>query len=283
MKIMKELNSIMKKWQIGKIAMTGVFAVLSILFCRFAYAQAMSIEHSGIVEDLQRIEHTRIQGGQVSDDYFGYIKGNIPILISAPHGAIHYRAAGNYWKKSDAYTSSMAIELAHMTGAYVLYTKSRAPEDPNNQAHCRYKDMLARIVSENGIRFVLDLHGADENRPFKIDVGVMDIRQELSSCPTFMPIIEESFRDFDDHIFNKHFSAKGPGTVTYFARKTLGVESAQFEINALYRIPVTQTSPDNPVRSKNILTLLQKMKTMILLINERSTGKTASSSIAKLP
>jgi hypothetical protein len=277
-------NSI-KESQGSKIIMAIIFAGLSIISCQFAQAQTTTAESSAVIEDLRVIENTQIRHGLVSDNYFQYIKGHIPILISAPHGAIHCRSTGNDWKKSDAYTSSLAIELAHLTGAHVLYVKSKTQEDPNHQVRCRYKDMLARIVEQNGIRFVMDIHGADENRPFKIDVGVMDSRRELSSCPTFMPIIEESFHDFDEVVFNKHFPAKGAGTVTHFARKTLGVESAQFEINALYRIPVVAAFPGDSVRSENILNLLQRMKTMIFRINERVAREAAPSlhSLAKLP
>ena len=282
--VMIKANTI-KEFQVGKIIMAIIITALSILSSQPAAAQNISADPSAVIEDLRRIESTQIRRDLVSDDYFEYIKGNIPILISAPHGAMHYRSTGDRWKKRDAYTSSLAIELARMTGAHVLYVKSRAPEDPNHQVCCRYKDKLARIVEQNGIRFVVDIHGADENQPFKIDVGVMDSRRELSSCPTFMPFIGESFQDFDKQVFNKHFPAKGEGTVTHFAWKTLGVESAQFEINALYRIPVVKASPADSVRSENILNLLQRMRTMIFRINEKITGKAAPSfpSVAKLP
>jgi len=262
-----------------------IITALSFIACRSADAETVNPEPSAVIEGLRRIENTQIRRGSVSHDYFAYIKGNIPILISAPHGAIHYRSMSNIWKKSDAYTSALAIELGRLTGAHVLYVKSGAAEDPNHQVKSRYKDMLASIVLQNGIRFVMDLHGAAENQPFKIDVGVMDGRRELSSCPTFMPIIDASFRDFDEQVFNKRFPAQGLGTVTHFARKTLGVESAQFEINALYRIPVAAVSASDPVRSENILKLLQKMQTMILRINERITGDPAPSfsSAAKIP
>jgi hypothetical protein len=281
---MIQANTI-KELPVGKITMAIILTALSILSCQSADAQTMSAVPSAAIGDIRRIESTQIRCGLMSDDYFEYIKGNIPILISAPHGAMHYRSTDNRWKKSDAYTSSLAIELAHLTGAHVLYVKSKTQEDPNHQVRCRYKDMLARIVEQNGIRFVMDIHGADENRPFKIDVGVMDSRRELSSCPTFMPIIEESFHDFDEVVFNKYFPAKGAGTVTHFARKTLGVESAQFEINALYRIPVVAAFPGDLVRSENILNLLQRMKTMIFRINERVASEAAPSlhSLAKLP
>src|SRR5512138_3629410 len=73
------------------------------------------------LRNMRKTEFQDIQCNKLSRDYFGYNKGSIPILISAPHGAKHYRTEEGRWKSEDAYTSSLAIELGRMTGAHVLY------------------------------------------------------------------------------------------------------------------------------------------------------------------
>ncbi len=222
-----------------------------------------------IVDGIRQIELSDIHPDRQRTEYFEYVKGRIPVLISAPHGAKHYRASQSCWKAEDAYTSSLAIKLGQLTGAHVIYVKNKTAEDPNNDLASRYKDFLAQVVKENGIRFLIDLHGASRNRPFKIDVGTISNDPDKSSCPTFKPIIEQAFRGFDEEIFNKRFPAGGPGTITYFARNSLGIEAAQFEINALYRVIESRSDPSLKGDEQGVLDLVGRMWGMITDINKR--------------
>ncbi len=136
-----------------------------------------------ILDEMRQIEFTRISYDEEASPYYGYIKGSIPLLISAPHGAKHFRAAEGVWKEEDAYTSSLAIVLGRLTGAHVLFVKNKTGEDPNNDAGTRYKEALEKAVEENGIKFVLDLHGSSARRPFKVDVGIMHASRSLVLLP----------------------------------------------------------------------------------------------------
>lgn len=187
------------------------------------------------ITELRGIERDSVQVDVQSNDYFGYIKGSIPIVISAPHGAKHFRARENRWKAQDSYTVALAIKLGRLTGAHVIYTKNKTLEDPNNALNCRYKKFLAQVVRDNNIKFIMDLHGAGHSNAFKVDVGILDAAAGKSSCPTYQPIIERDLRDFEKVVFNKHFRARDAATITCYSWKRLGVESAQFEVNADYR------------------------------------------------
>jgi len=237
-------------------------------------------EPMGIIDNIRQIEKNDIKRNIPSETYYGYVRGQIPIMISAPHGARHYRACENRWKAEDAYTSSLAIELGRLTGAHVIYLKNKAAEDPNSDIRSRYKDFLANIVRENGIRFIIDLHGAHRDQPFKIDVGVLDDRAEESSCPTFKPFIAEAFRDYEDGLFNKQFRAKSPGTITSFAKHDLGIEAAQFEINALCRILKSRTDPSLGTNEQDVLELVGRLQKMIAAINEKITEDSSKSPLA---
>lgn len=222
----------MKCFEKASVALTIIVASL---FTPLWSIDAYCGEPVCAIQELRRIEQDNIRVDVPSRKYFGYIKGSIPILISAPHGAKHYRARENRWKAQDAYTSALAIKLGQLTGAHVIFTKNKTLEDPNNAYQCRYKDFLAKVVRANKIKFVMDLHGAGLNHSFKIDVGILDGRTGKSSCPTFKPIIERDLQDFEKIVFNKRFRANDPATITFFTWKKLRVESAQFEINAYYR------------------------------------------------
>ncbi len=229
-----------------------------------------------ILRDMRAIEFGQIDYDTPADPYFAYIRGTIPILVSAPHGAKHYRTKETRWKAEDAYTASLAIELGKLTGAHVLYVKNKAGEDPNNDEGTQYKEFLKKVVKENNIRFVLDLHGSDSHRPYKIDVGIMNNAVTLCSCPTYRGLIKKTFSRFEPRVFNQHFSAHSKGTVTYFAKNVLGIEAAQIEINANYRI-VESKSTGFKADPRNILDLVERLRSLIVAINEKITRDNAKS------
>ena len=231
-----------------------------------------------LIEEIRQIEFERIKYNQESEDYFETQEGNIPILISAPHGARHLRKGK--WKEEDEYTASIAIRLGEATGAHVLYVKNKTYEDSNSLRRTKYKDKVKDIIKHDGIKFLLDIHGAGKNRPFKICVGTRYNREDKSSCPTYKDIIEDVLRDFQDPpIFNRrYFKATKKETVTSFARRGCGIESAQVEINARYRI--VERKPDSskamsgkePVfeaEEKDVLDLFNRLKEMILRVSEK--------------
>jgi hypothetical protein len=227
-----------------------------------------------ILEQMRQIEFARISYDQEAYPYYGYIKGSIPLLISAPHGAKHFRTAEGVWKEEDAYTSSLAIVLGRLTGAHVLFVKNKTGEDPNNDAGTKYKEALEKAVEENRIKFVLDLHGSAARRPFKIDVGIMHASRTRCSCPSYRDIMEKVFAGFEPRIFNQRFPAATEGTITCFARKRLGIEAAQIEINANYRI-VESKSTGFKADPRNVLDLVERLRSLIVAINEKMSEKGA--------
>lgn len=233
-------------------------------------------EVNQILSEMKNIEDSEIRYDELSSEPYGFIRGKIPILISAPHGAQHYR--GDHWKGEDEYTSSLAIVLGQLTGAHVLYAKNKSPEDPNQDEPSAYKDLVKQVVQGYGVRFVIDLHGSDEDRPYKVDVGILSIKGDNSSCQTYQRIIRDAFAGFQDPIFNQFFPAKGPGTITSFCRKELGIEAAQVEINARYR--VLQRKPDSckaranrdadfRAKDQDVIELISRMLRMITGIHAK--------------
>jgi hypothetical protein len=235
-----------------------------------------------ILEDIKKIESEQIDYHKLSDDYFGVNEGKIPILISAPHGARHLRFSqkdGSLWKEEDEYTASMAIKLGELTGAHVIYVKNKTIEDPNFEEVSKYKFAIKQIVEKEQIKFLADIHGADKNNTFNIDVGIIDEKDmKQCSCPKLKPVIERSLIKFQNPLFNQKFNASHLGTITYFARHVCGIESAQFEINAKYRIierksdaskAIKGVEPDYKADRKDVMAMFNHLKEMILNIKEK--------------
>jgi hypothetical protein len=231
-----------------------------------------------LIEEIREIEFDKISYNQQSEDYFESREGNIPILISAPHGAKHFRKGK--WKEEDEYTASIAIKLGEATGAHVIYVKNRTYEDPNYIGKTKYKEKVRDIIQAYGIKFLLDIHGANKKRPFKVVVGTRYGKTDRSSCPTYKDIIEDVLGGLQEPpIFNrKYYKATRKETVTSFARKECGIESAQIEINGRYRI--VERKPDSAkamsgeepffkAKEEDILSLFSYLKEVILRIREK--------------
>ena len=230
-----------------------------------------------LLRDIRAIEFEQIQYNSEGDDYFEIVEGNIPILLSAPHGARHLRKGT--WKGEDEYTAALAIALGRLTGAFVIFVKHKTEEDPNWLPHTRYKDAIQQMVHERGIGFLADIHGADSGRNYKVTVGIIEAEDmERCSCPRYKPIIEDAFRSFQSPLFHLDaFTAASPETVTSFARHVCGIEAAQFEINAQYRI--VERKPDSTraghgdkphfrAEESDVLELVQCLKEMVFKINK---------------
>ncbi len=227
-----------------------------------------------ILAELKSIEFREIKYNEPGAQPFGFIPGTIPVLISAPHGAKHFRS--DHWKGEDEYTSSLAVVLGRLTGAHVLYVKNRIAEDPNQDTNCRYKALLRQIVREYGVRFVIDLHGSHHGRPYKVDVGVINVKAGENSCPTYLAVIQKAFADFQSPLFNQVFCARGSGTITSFCRNQLGIEAAQFEINSDYRILQKKAAggpalkdPDAQPQAKHIIEMITRLALMIHAVQEK--------------
>jgi hypothetical protein len=227
-----------------------------------------------ILKDIRAIEFEGIHYNSESDDYFEIIEGSIPILLSAPHGARHLR--NGRWKGEDEYTSSLAIQLGAMTGASVIFVKNKTEEDSNYLQSTRYKDAIKELVAQQGIRFLADIHGADIARDYKISVGIIDEEdREKCSCPRCKPV-----RAFQYPLFNLDaFTAGSPKTVTSFARHACGIEAAQFEINARYRIverkpdstrAVYGDEPNFKAEEADVLALVGCLTEMVISINKET-------------
>ena len=164
------------------------------------------------LKDIKEIEFTEIHYDKENEDYYQYKEGKIPILISAPHGARHLR--DGKWKEEDEYTGAIAVKLAELTGAHVIYVKSATKEDSNYDLKTKYKDKISEVVKEHGIKFIADIHGANSSRPFKLSVGIINDEKENSSCPTFKDIIRDSLKTFQNKIFNLCISNTGGIAIT---------------------------------------------------------------------
>jgi hypothetical protein len=199
---------------------------------------------------LQEFEETQVRYRDAplrGQPPFRYVPGTRPVLISAPHGALHWRRGG--WKGEDEYTAALAHLLAEETGAHALYTVRRIRPDPNFEDDTNYKRTLARLLAEYDIELVLDLHGARRRRDFGIELGTMsgltcpDYEATIIRRLEWQGFVRDHRRSLDRLWVNCLFKGGArQRTVTRFVWEQCGVNAAQLEINAHLR--VVRRKPD---------------------------------------
>jgi hypothetical protein len=183
---------------------------------------------------------------------FRHVPGRTPVLLSAPHGAVHTRRGK--LKEEDEYSAAMARLVAELTGAHALYARRRSDTDPNWYRGVPYKACLRRAVAGGQVRFVLDLHAAAPSRDFGIALGTI----QGQSCPRhrqgIVDLLERGgFRrdgqGLDRLDVDQAFTARGlrgQETVTRYAWETLGLPAAQFEFHPCLRVAERRPDATSP-------------------------------------
>ena len=240
------------------------------------------MKHEDITSRLKELENdVRYQElANETEPEFRHIAGKLPILISAPHGAVHTRDGKS--KEEDEYTAGLAQLLGERTNAHVLYSRRKSATDPNVDPQAPYKKFLEEILSSNKIRFVIDLHGANANSEFGVAIGTMHGKScstddKLTIINTFgkYGFTADGERLSGLDIDNK-FSAEGNDKrepITRFCYQ-LSISAAQLEVNAHLRIPVRRddaTNHNNPFSGdpKRIANLVDSLSEIVNALAEK--------------
>ena len=175
------------------------------------------------------------KGAIESDETTRFERGNdnMTILLTAPHTTEHIR--NEEPKLAEIYTGAMAKLLHEYVGVHILYI-TRETEDVNFYHDVEFKEELARVVEEEGIDLVLDLHGAGRSRPFDLDIGTA---KGTLVEPRTVNRLMAATRDqgFNDVYENHTFTASNSANIANYAYNELNVEAMQLEYNRTMRDP----------------------------------------------
>ncbi len=220
----------------------------------------------GILNELVALEEAISYGrpAPTGQPAFAYRPGPLPILLSAPHGAAHWR--DGRLKEEDEYTAAMVQALASMTGAQALYSCYRSVGDPNYDRTSPYKAFVQRLARVGQIGFVLDLHGMSDRHGYGLALGTM----RGLSCPGWVGLITGTLRE---HGFEASWPAARPtvcpgdraaarrrlvidhprftgglrqDTVTRFVSQELGLPAVQLEVCTSLRVVARQPRSRKP-------------------------------------
>ncbi len=165
-----------------------------------------------------------------TDDDFVILKGNVPILFSAPHTMHQLRDDGTT-KLREPYTKAIALYLNKYCNTYAIVKNNDTGIDSNRDNYDKYNVEMRRLIKENDIKLVIDLHGASKDRNFDVEFGTLN---NLSADFSTIKELEEAFAEngISNVSYNDPF--KG-GAITQGIYALNDVEVIQIEINGKYR------------------------------------------------
>lgn len=169
----------------------------------------------------------------LSKNDYKYKKGNIPILISAPHSVKQIR--NDQLKPADIYTGAIIKTLGKTTNAHIIY-KTRASGDENHTTKkTAYRNEIEKIVKKHNIKVIIDLHGMSMERKSDIDIGTGSSKNKnLLGKDYILHIVRNSLKNLNCSE-NKYFHGGKDVTLSSYCSQVLGVPTLQLEINRKYR------------------------------------------------
>lgn len=208
------------------------------------------------VENLIEIESQVHYNESPPDEVlpFVVINRDSPILLSAPHGCRTYRNRnGETWHEEDEYTAGMALLLGELCQVSVIATLWQTNDsDPNDtkendeqeERSSPYKKAV-RNLSDRGIHWVIDLHGAKQKSERMdpnqlVDLGIGKGGKSLSEkgLTQFKTSIEKYLGEgASDRNGYRGWDALVPGrSITAFAQQELKVNAVQIEMKPAVRV-----------------------------------------------
>lgn len=95
--------------------------------------------------------------------------GKNKVLLSAPHGVSQVRLGRKKAREIGSITT--ALYLKESTNCFLIAKTRNNFDDANFDEKSAYKDDLVRVLKENNVEYLLDIHGLAENRGIDINLG----------------------------------------------------------------------------------------------------------------
>jgi len=164
------------------------------------------------------------------DNSFVIKKGSVPILFSAPHTMEQINNEG-VLKYREYYTKAISLFLNKNYNTYSIVKLKDTGIDSNKDNYDQYNIELKRLIKEENIKLVIDLHGASKERKFDVEFGTLN---NLTADFSTIKELEESF--IENGVKNiKHNDPFKGGAITQGLYKIKEIDVIQIEINGTFR------------------------------------------------
>ena len=180
---------------------------------------------------------------------YEFVRGSVPVLVSAPHAVTHIRAGRI--KPSEDYTGAIALAVAQTAECHAIVAARTGEGDPNwdDFPDSPYKQALCDYVRNQGIRLVIDVHGMVAASPALLAVGSADgetveaARKDAGFDSSAAELLRDrlaTWCELHDKpvVLNGHYGARHPNTVSRTVARECGVAALQIEAATQLRVPV---------------------------------------------
>ncbi|WP_096153159.1 MULTISPECIES: hypothetical protein [Bacillus] len=161
---------------------------------------------------------------------FHIIIGKIPVLVSAPHSVTQTREGQP--KTGEFRTGVIAQLLQESTNCFTIFKTRNKQDDANYDPVSTYREIAKKLICDENIQYVLDLHIMAPHRPYDIDLGT-GRGKNIQGRTDLIRRIEDVFHKNGvkevrvDNIFTAGF----PYTVSADIAKSCNVFCLQIEMN----------------------------------------------------
>ena len=160
--------------------------------------------------------------------------GKIKVMMSAPHCVDHLR--NKKIKKGEVNTDTLIKRIKEKIDISIIYKTTPLSDDPNYDEKSEYKEELAKVIKEQKIIMLLDIHGMDYRRKEDICIGTAH-GKNLNNRSDILEYAVKVFKDagYSNVTIDEPFSADNINCVSTYISKNCSIASLQIEINNKYR------------------------------------------------
>ena len=169
---------------------------------------------------------------KIIDKDIYYKEGNKKIILTSPHTMKQIKSDGTI-KLSEPFTKAINMYISNKLNTYSLIKINDTGIDPNSETEEEFKIKLLKIIKDNDIKLVIDIHGASSDRPFDVEFGTLN---NLSADYSIIKELKEAFEENGINNIEINNPFKGGGITKYIYGNT-EIDVIQIEINGNYRNP----------------------------------------------
>ena len=159
--------------------------------------------------------------------------GRSNVMLSAPHAYTHKRKGK--LKVKDLNTDVLIKKIKELEDCHIMYTCNNLDYDPNyNLIKNNYKMELEKYIKENGIEYLIDIHGMKNYKSVEIDIGtrgMKNLNKDKVLLREIVKIMKQNIKKVkSDHIFKSSYR-----TISSYINKKTKIKTLQIEVSEKYR------------------------------------------------
>lgn len=185
-------------------------------------------------------------------DHLNYIikTGRIPIILSAPHAV---KSTRNKKEKSqDSMTGGIVEYIANSMHCFAITRVCHIEDDPNASnigTSYIYKQEILKLIQENNLMLLLDIHGSRDIHEFEIELGTND-GINVGYDDDLIQILYTHLSNVGHVTIDTKFKASSSTTVSNYIHRLANIPCIQIEISTYIRT--------NPEKLEQLVNEFQK-------------------------